>query len=50
MTVEAEKITKEEIKYLKRIYALKYFELAFYLGGWLPLEHARATLCPKSRT
>jgi len=43
-----EKITKEKIKGLKRIYALEYFELAFYLGGVLLLEHTGGHIVPKS--
>ena len=33
---------------MKRIYALEYFELAFYLGGVLLLEHAGGHIVPKS--
>ena len=47
LTAEVKKITKEEIKGLKRIYALEYFELAFYLGGVLLLEHAGGHIVPK---
>ena len=33
---------------MKRIYALEYFELAFYLGGVLLLEHDGDHIVPKS--
>ena len=33
---------------MKRIYALEYFELAFYLGGVLLLEHTGGHIVPKS--
>ena len=39
---------KEEIKGLKRIYVLEYFELAFYLGGMLLLKHIRGRVVPNS--
>ena len=46
LTAEVKKITKEEIKGLKRIYALEYFELAFYLGGVLVLKHTGGRIAP----
>ena len=48
LSAEVKKITKEEIKGLKRIYACEYFELAFYLGGVLLLEHAGGHIVPNS--
>ena len=48
LTLEATKITKMEIKGLKRIYALEYFELAFYLGGMLLLKHTGGRVAPNS--
>ena len=33
---------------MKRIYALEYFELAFYLGGVLLLEHVEGHIVPTS--
>ena len=41
-------MTKEEIKGLKRLYALEYFEPAFYLGGTLLLKHAGGHIGPNS--
>merc|ERR1711966_310459 len=48
LTAEVKRITKEEIKGLKRIYALEYFEVAFYLGGVLLLEHDGGHIVPNS--
>ena len=41
-------MTEEEIKGLKRIYALEFFKLAFYLGGVLLLEHVGDHIVPNS--
>ena len=48
LTAEMKKITKEEIKGLKRIYTLEYFELAFYLGGVLSPGDASVEFCKKT--
>ena len=48
LTLEVTTITKEELKGLKRIYALEYFELAFYLGWMLMPKHTGGRVVPNS--
>ena len=48
LSLEVTKITKEEVKGLKRICACEYYEVAFYLGGTLLFEMLDRDVSPNS--